>query len=95
EERSPRELEPFVGVYLVNGVEWAVTLRGPSLFLEVGGSGRTRLKAQPDGAVIRADNDYTRMTFLVADGRATGVSIHQCVPTDHRRCRTLEGTKLR
>lgn len=96
EPRSLRELELYAGVYLVNDREWTVVQMNGSLFLDTGLLERARLKAQPDGSFVPANNDYTRLTFVVDDvpGPASRITVYQCVPLDHERCRTLEAPRV-
>lgn len=94
ESRSADELRTYSGVYLVRDREWRVAVSKGFLYLHVAGQDRTRLKAQPDGSFVPANNEYTRITFLVAEDSATSLRVDQCVPTDHTRCRTLDGTQV-
>jgi hypothetical protein len=96
EPRSPQELERYVGVYRgENNREWPVTRRGSQLFLTLPGIGDTRLRAQPDGAFVPRDLDYTRITFHLEGDRAGSLTAYQCVPSDHERCMTQTLTRIR
>ncbi len=94
---SVRELEPYVGRYQVSAPdqEWVVVRRGGWLFLEIDGRQPSRLRSQGDDVFVPQINDFARIVFLIEDGRATGFSVHECVPTDQSRCRSREGRRVR
>ena len=95
-QRSARELESYVGVYRVSNPdrEWSVFRRGGWLFLEIEGGEPSRLRSQGDHVFVPQSSDFRRITFVMEDGRATGLSLHECVPTEQSRCRTREGSRV-
>lgn len=92
-----RELEPYVGRYQVSepDQDWAVVRRGGWLFLEIDGGQPSRLRSQGDDAFVPQHSDFARIDFLIEDGRVTGLSLYECVPTDQSRCRSREGKRVR
>ena len=66
----------------------------PKQFLEIEGRDPSRLRSQGDHGFVPQSNDFSRVTFVMEDGRATGLSLHECVPTEQSRCRNREGSQV-
>jgi hypothetical protein len=91
-QRSVEELETYVGAYRVSNQEWRVVRRGAWLFVEIDDRDPSRLKSQGDHVFVPQYSDFTRITFLVDDGKATGIGLSECQPMNQSLCRTREGS---
>lgn len=92
-QRSVDELETYVGTYQVSTQEWRVLRRGTWLFVQINDGEPSRLKSQGDHVFVPQFNDFTRITFLVEDGRATGIRLDECQVMNQTLCRTREGDR--
>ena len=97
QQRSVDELEAYVGTYHVSSPDqqWSVVRQGGWLFLEIDDRAPSRLRSQGDHVFVPQYSDFARITFLVDNGRATGLSLHECVPMDQSRCRARGGSRVR
>jgi CubicO group peptidase (beta-lactamase class C family) len=94
--RTVTELDGYAGTYRLTSPDqsWAVVRRDRWLYLEIDGREPSRLRSQGDHVFVPLYNDFTRITFRIEDGRATGLNLHECVPTDQRRCRDRQGVRV-
>ena len=95
EVRSVEELSAYSGAYHVSNPdqEWTVVRRGDWLFLEIDDRAPSRLRSQGEHVFVPQYSDFTRITFSVDKGRATGLSLLECVPMEQSRCRNREGRR--
>jgi D-alanyl-D-alanine carboxypeptidase len=96
EPQSARELEAYVGRYRLSDPDrdWTVFQRDGWLFVTIGDGEPSRLRSQGDHTFAPQFNDFARVTFVMQDGRATGISLHECVPVEQSRCRTRQGSRM-
>jgi len=78
EPLSAEELSVYEGVYQIRPeLELSVLVRDGQLFSRATGQGEFRLRAQGAHWFIPTFDDNVRLIFIVEEGRATGLTLHQ------------------